>query len=555
MADQNTPLLNPEQAKKLTDNGMLSEQAAAPFMPQPVEETPLPSTPENQMATQYAIDMTQEAEAVQEVQEAERQAQESLAQKQQMQTEVDSDLKQGKALVEEKLRRAHDAQAKFLSETLVEDPEINQEIARLNEELKKFSVAEESVQDPQESTIQKDPLQDKEMNKARLVAEDAMDLKDQTQIYKNQYLDQLAQIQGDMEATEAKRAELLEEQNRIFEDAEELKRQAKESEVDPIWNDTGSSIMAAIAIGLGAYRAELTGGANQGLKLVNDIIDRKVRQRQQSFKNQLALKSALMDKTNRQLQNLNSQTSSQQRKAQIATMQQQIQAQQEEINRQLLQQAQRSRINDKLRAGRTTLEEEQAIFDTLSKQQIEQANNLRKDYEKRLKEAKIGEIQDQVRVIEKAAEDPSAVGDLSLIFSYMKVLDPMSVVREGEFATAANAGSVPERVRGAYNKLVSGERLSKNIRKNFLKEARSTYRSKLKRAQDISNRFNKLAVSQGIPPKAGLGIKDYSLATHMPKEAAYDLAQKALKTNRKGVDKVLKARGQDIFQLIEGMKR
>ena len=41
------------------------------------------------------------------------------------------------------------------------------------------------------------------------------------------------------------------------------------------------------------------------------------------------------------------------------------------------------------------------------------------------------------------SSEDTAVGDLSLIFGYMKMLDPGSVVREGEFATAQNAAGVP----------------------------------------------------------------------------------------------------------------
>ena len=38
---------------------------------------------------------------------------------------------------------------------------------------------------------------------------------------------------------------------------------------------------------------------------------------------------------------------------------------------------------------------------------------------------------------------PDAAGDMALIFSYMKMLDPNSTVREGEYATAQDAGSIP----------------------------------------------------------------------------------------------------------------
>lgn len=70
------------------------------------------------------------------------------------------------------------------------------------------------------------------------------------------------------------------------------------------------------------------------------------------------------------------------------------------------------------------------------------------------------------------ASKPDAVGDLSLIYGYMKMLDPASVVREGEFASAQNAAGVPTRVQNLYNKVLNGERLSDSQRKQFLSQAK-----------------------------------------------------------------------------------
>ena len=52
----------------------------------------------------------------------------------------------------------------------------------------------------------------------------------------------------------------------------------------------------------------------------------------------------------------------------------------------------------------------------------------------------------------------------------MKMLDPTSVVREGEFATAQNATGVPERIRNSFNKAMSGERLGQKQRTKFIRK-------------------------------------------------------------------------------------
>jgi len=56
---------------------------------------------------------------------------------------------------------------------------------------------------------------------------------------------------------------------------------------------------------------------------------------------------------------------------------------------------------------------------------------------------------------------------ISIVYKFMKSLDPTSVVREGEFATAANAGGVPDNILNVYNKLVEGERLPENVIADF----------------------------------------------------------------------------------------
>lgn len=69
----------------------------------------------------------------------------------------------------------------------------------------------------------------------------------------------------------------------------------------------------------------------------------------------------------------------------------------------------------------------------------------------------------------------SGAGDMSMLYQYVKLLDPGSVVRESEFATAAASGSFGERVAGAVKSVASGGRLPASLRKEFLDEAKRVY--------------------------------------------------------------------------------
>jgi hypothetical protein len=96
------------------------------------------------------------------------------------------------------------------------------------------------------------------------------------------------------------------------------------------------------------------------------------------------------------------------------------------------------------------------------------------------------------------SSEDTAVGDLSLIFGYMKMLDPGSVVREGEFATAQNAAGVPERIQNIYNRVVSGERLSKSQRDSFKGQAEKLYKSAGDQEATVRTGIERIAKGYGL---------------------------------------------------------
>lgn len=89
--------------------------------------------------------------------------------------------------------------------------------------------------------------------------------------------------------------------------------------------------------------------------------------------------------------------------------------------------------------------------------------------------------------------------DIALIFSFMKTLDPGSTVREGEYATAKNSGSVPESVVNTYNQILNGKFLNDDQRKNFIETARKSYSGIAKEAETVASRYRSMAKDRGIP--------------------------------------------------------
>ena len=99
-------------------------------------------------------------------------------------------------------------------------------------------------------------------------------------------------------------------------------------------------------------------------------------------------------------------------------------------------------------------------------------------------------------------DEPSAAGDLALIYNFMKLQDPTSTVLEGEFATAQNAAGVPAQVLNLYNRVNSGERLNPSQRFDFVNRADQLYRVHWERQKSFNDEFERIAKEAGLDPKS-----------------------------------------------------
>ena len=137
--------------------------------------------------------------------------------------------------------------------------------------------------------------------------------------------------------------------------------------------------------------------------------------------------------------------------------------------------------------------------EALAKGKNEQENKMRDDFTKASGE--FVKVRDAHQRLLESADNPSAAGDMALIFNFMKVLDPGSTVREGEFATAQNAGGIPDRIRGQYNKVMSGERLAPDVRKDFVDRSDKLYKGALTNHESIEKDFEEKAKRAGVRPE------------------------------------------------------
>ncbi len=109
-------------------------------------------------------------------------------------------------------------------------------------------------------------------------------------------------------------------------------------------------------------------------------------------------------------------------------------------------------------------------------------------------------VNDAFARIDASAVDPSPAGDMALIFNYMKMLDPGSVVRESEFALAAQTGSFGERIQSLVSRISSGERLADSVRADFVDRSKRLFNRANVNYRKRRAEYERIAESFGLEP-------------------------------------------------------
>jgi hypothetical protein len=113
---------------------------------------------------------------------------------------------------------------------------------------------------------------------------------------------------------------------------------------------------------------------------------------------------------------------------------------------------------------------------------FDQEEKLRKEFQARTKV--YGELGTTYSNIESSAKVKTGPGDIALITGFMKMLDPGSVVRETEFATARDTAGLYTRLENSLKKAESGQFLQPKQREEFVNLAKQYLDSAQKKAGD-----------------------------------------------------------------------
>lgn len=123
-------------------------------------------------------------------------------------------------------------------------------------------------------------------------------------------------------------------------------------------------------------------------------------------------------------------------------------------------------------------------------------------------------VRDSFGRVQTSVDNPSPAGDISLVFNFMKMLDPGSVVRESEFLLARNAASVPTRLRVAVEQLRTGEGLGPEQRADFAAQAGALFNVQQEQFGILSEQFGDVARRTGVRP--GNVVVDFASTLAQP---------------------------------------
>lgn len=149
----------------------------------------------------------------------------------------------------------------------------------------------------------------------------------------------------------------------------------------------------------------------------------------------------------------------------------------------------------------------QALLDkekNKGKDAFKNEKSLRGDYLRHKTTKNTIDLTNAWNTIKGIASRPQTSGDdLALTISYMKMLDPGSVVREGEQTMVQRTGKIPDYVWNQFQRLMQGEdsMLSASARRSLVNAARGRYEDQLRAQAPIDSAYASIAEQYGLNPK------------------------------------------------------
>jgi hypothetical protein len=138
-------------------------------------------------------------------------------------------------------------------------------------------------------------------------------------------------------------------------------------------------------------------------------------------------------------------------------------------------------------------------------------STLRKEFQARPEVQSWQVVQPIIASIEQAARRDTRAADLNLVYGLSKIMDPNSVVREGEMIMVKDTASIPLWLKGEAERLNGGGALRPETRQAILAEARSRAQHTYGQAKSIADQYTGFASRNGLPPEdVVFGLSPYA---------------------------------------------
>lgn len=151
---------------------------------------------------------------------------------------------------------------------------------------------------------------------------------------------------------------------------------------------------------------------------------------------------------------------------------------------------------------------------TQGNRQFQQEQALRDDFAK--KTLRLDDVNQRIdQATQLATAPPSGQNDMALVFTFMKTLDD-SVVRETEYARAAQIGSLQERAKASMAQLQNGQLLTPAQRAAYIQTLGQIQGSVNRYRNSISAQYGEMARRKGLDPQMVIGSGPLSAAPGGP---------------------------------------
>ena len=269
------------------------------------------------------------------------------------------------------------------------------------------------------------------------------------------------------------------------------------------WNNLGTvgKINAGLAMIFGLASPD---GRNAGVVAIQKAIDDDIAQQKLEQDVEIAKKKIALEKVTKKIDNMMKFRKDQSLNEKTKLESDKLKA---EIKKLDMEGKVASRLNTKralIMAGKIPFEslsytDKMAI---LGKKGMDQYSDLYDKYNKSSEKVQIGLALNTLGSIREYARMQDGIGDTAILFRVLKLLDPNSVVREGEFANAQKSGNaLVERLKRTYDEMVTpgGPSLTPSQRDRWVRVALTQARQVKNQHDVINKRFDKHAKALGLP--------------------------------------------------------